>query len=185
MSNRTIHLITGGARSGKSRLAEQLAGQMAESSASQVVYLATATASDAEMQARIEMHQKTRPGHWTLIEEPWYLSQRIDQANQSAEPLILLVDCLTLYLSNWLCGKAPQNWPSEKQAFIQAVRQSQHHLILVSNEVGSGIIPLGQLTRQFVDEAGWLNQSVAQLADQVSLVVAGYPVSVKPDQHKT
>lgn len=173
-----IHLILGGARSGKSRYAEQCAAK-----SSQVVYIATATADDAAMSRRIEHHQQSRPGHWPTIEEPLYLSHcveshLIDAPNKPVPTL--LIDCMTLWLSNWLCGKNLEGWHDERDAFLDAIQRYSGEVIIVSNEVGNGIVPLGELTREFVDQAGWLNQALAKVANEVSLVVAGCPLPLKP-----
>lgn len=170
-----IHLILGGARSGKSRYAEKLAGAFAE----KIIYVATATAGDDEMRQRIQNHQQSRPQTWQLIEEPFNLSQVIKAHDESETTL--LVECMTLWLSNWLCTNDWQNWEAEKQAFIDALVESKANIIIVSNEVGSGIVPMGELSRDFVDQAGWLNQALAQYADKSTLVVAGCPIQIKPD----
>jgi len=167
-----IHLILGGARSGKSRYAEELAS----ASGAAVCVVATATANDDEMRERIERHQAQRPPHWCVVEEPFALA---DAIRAQPENCVVLVDCLTLWLSNWLCSARATEWPAAKKQLLETLQQSRAHLVLVSNEVGSGIIPLGQLSREFADHAGWLNQAIAALADQVTLVVAGLPVSLK------
>lgn len=172
-----IELILGGARSGKSALAEQ----RAEASQFAVTYLATGEAKDAEMAERIAHHQARRPSGWTLIEEPLYLA---DMLRKHAAPgHCLLVDCLTLWLSNLLFAegdKSPgQKFAQEMAALLNALPQLPGHVILVSNEVGLGIIPLGEITRQFVDEAGRLNQRVAAIADRVTFVAAGLPLELK------
>ena len=169
-----IHLITGGARSGKSSYAEQLASMRA-----QVTYVATATACDDEMATRIQRHKKDRPAHWALVEQPFELSSVVNDSSST-----LLIDCLTLYLTNWLCSES--RWPDyeqEKSRFLAALREASEvcprHIFIVTNEVGSGIVPVGELSRRFADEAGWLNQAVAAIADDVTLVVAGCPLAVK------
>lgn len=184
-----IHLILGGARSGKSRYAENLAKNLAADSAQTVTYVATATAGDDEMKARIMHHQQSRPQHWKLVEEPLQLSEVIGMSEEKGmsgavgmSPLndsIILIECMTLWLTNWLCKDNAEAWQMEKENFLSAIRSSTQNIIVVSNEVGSGIVPLGELTRSFVDEAGWLNQALAKIADRVTLVVAGYPVDVK------
>ena len=167
-----IHLVIGGARSGKSHFAETLAKKTADA----VVYIATATAGDDEMKERIAHHQQTRPKEWQLVEETLYLSNIIQQQSNKT----LLIDCMTLWLSNWLCSDQPESWSQEKQKFIHQLVDYKSDIIIVSNEVGSGIIPLGKLNRAFVDQAGWLNQAIAKIANKVTLVVAGLPVSLKP-----
>lgn len=167
-----IHLILGGARSGKSSFAEKLAGSHDRA----VVYIATATADDEEMKQRIAHHQNQRPSDWELIEEPYNLSSVVSQLTENKN--IILIDCLTLWLSNWLCGEKV-SWQSEQKLFLSSLEQSKSEIYIVSNEVGTGIIPMGELTRQFVDRAGWLNQAVAQISSKVTLVVAGLPLILK------
>lgn len=180
-----IELILGGARSGKSALAEQRAA----ASGLAVTYLATAQAGDGEMAQRIAHHQSRRPAHWGLIEEPLHLAAAL--RSHAAPDRCLLVDCLTLWLSNLLFqGRAGQQAEAglaadcpllsgETAALIDTLPTLPGHIILVSNEVGLGIIPLGTVTRLYVDEAGRLNQRVAAVADQVSFVAAGLPLRLK------
>ncbi len=172
-----IHLILGGARSGKSSYAES----EALSSGKAPIYIATATADDKEMKSRIQRHQEHRRSDWHLIEEPLILSHLIE--NYGDKEQIILIDCMTLWVSNWLCKKEQQvdgiEWSVEKERFLLALKNSQKDIIVVSNEVGSGIMPLGELTRDFVDRAGWLNQAIARVADKVTLVVAGIPTPIK------
>lgn len=168
-----IHLVIGGARSGKSTFAESLA-----TNSNDVVYIATATAGDEEMKKRIQHHQQSRPKDWQLIEETLYLSQVIQRESSQT----LLIDCMTLWLTNWLCSDQNENWAQEKHHFIEQLQNYSSDIIIVSNEVGSGIVPLGELSREFVDQAGWLNQALAKVADQVTLVVAGLPIALKTQQ---
>lgn len=164
-------LILGGARSGKSRLAEQRARQ----SGLDCVYIATAQAGDKEMQQRIEQHQQQRHSSWQLVEEPLKLADTLLQWQSPGH--CLLVDCLTLWLSNCL---AQGCWPEQKQALLDALGQLQGHIILVSNETGMGVVPLGALTREFVDQSGFLHQALAQQCQRVTLTVAGLPHTLKP-----
>ena len=166
-----IRLILGGARSGKSRQAEQLA----QASGLEVIYIATAQAQDREMQERINRHRDDRPHHWTTIEEPLQLADAI-LAHQ-APHRCLLIDCLTLWVTNQLLAKADMY--AEREALCAALRNARGDIILVSNETGMGIVPMGELNRRFTDESGWLNQSVAALADQALLMVAGIPMRLK------
>lgn len=168
-----IQLILGGARSGKSSLAESLAEQLDKP----VSYLATATAGDEEMQARIERHQQQRPSHWHLIEEQLALTECIRQ--HSASEGVLLVDCLTLWLSNQLFKTPAGDLDSLRDELCAALQCCNADVILVSNEVGLGVVPMGAVSRQFVDHAGWLNQAVARVADRVVLVSAGLPLLLK------
>ncbi len=165
-------LILGGARSGKSRYAEQLAHPYPE-----VVYIATATAGDAEMQTRITHHQAARPAHWLTVEEPIALAQALQTHAQAGR--VLLVDCLTLWLNNLLCLEDGQRLQSELAAVYAILPHLPGELILVSNETGLGIIPLGELTRRYVDEAGRMHQRLAAQANQVVFMLAGLPHYLK------
>lgn len=166
-----IRLILGGARSGKSRQAEQLA----QASGRDVTYIATAQAYDEEMRARISRHRDERPAHWLTVEEPLQLAATILQ--HQAPDRCLLIDCLTLWVTNQLLAEADMQ--AEREALCAALSNARGEIILVSNETGMGVVPMGELSRRFSDEAGWLNQSAAALADQVVLMVAGIPVPVK------
>jgi adenosylcobinamide kinase/adenosylcobinamide-phosphate guanylyltransferase len=180
-----IELILGGARSGKSALAERRAAE----SGLAVTYIATAQIGDDEMARRIAHHQSRRPAHWGLVEEPLQLATALI-ANAAAERC-LLVDCLTLWLSNLLfAGRAAQQAESgepvdcplfggEIAALMECLPQLPGRVILVTNEVGLGIVPMGASTRLYVDEAGRLNQSIARVADRVTFVAAGLPLELK------
>ncbi len=165
-------LILGGARSGKSALAEKRATQ----SGLEVVYIATAEARDGEMSERIAHHRARRPGHWHCIEEPRQLAAILRQ--QASENRCLLVDCLTLWLSNLLAA-GDEVFEHERGALLQQLPQLPGRIIFVSNEVGLGIVPLGELTRQFCDESGRLHQSIAAACDRVTFVTAGLPMILK------
>ena len=166
-------LILGGVRSGKSRLAEQ----HAMASGLPVTYLATATADDEEMRARIVHHQSQRSAHWQLIEEPLALAQTLQQA--AKENHCVLVDCLTLWLTNLLCVEDEIRMQQEVAALLQILPALPGHIILVSNETGMGVVPLGELTRRYCDEAGRLHQAIAAHCDKVILTVAGLPLTLK------
>ena len=166
-------LILGGVRSGKSRLAERLALE----SRLPVTYIATATGDDAEMRARIAAHQERRPDHWQVVEEPLQLASVITQ--HAREERCLLVDCLTLWLTNWLLHPETTRLDAERAAFLSALSQATGKLILVSNETNMGVIPMGELSRRYCDEAGQLHQAVAQCCDQVVLTAAGLPLVLK------
>ncbi|MDA1172624.1 MAG: bifunctional adenosylcobinamide kinase/adenosylcobinamide-phosphate guanylyltransferase [Proteobacteria bacterium] len=171
-----MQLILGGARSGKSRLAEQIAQQLAQP----VVYVATAQALDGEMQARIQHHQQQRPEDWGLCEEPTYLAEqllKLDRPNQT-----ILVDCLTLWMSNLLMHTDPGLQVQECQKLLDVVGSLQSELILVSNETGLGVVPMGQISRRFVDETGRLHQQLGQIATKVVFCVAGFPMILKGEQ---
>lgn len=170
-----IEFILGGARSGKSTLAERKAA----ASALAVTYIATADpvdlADDKEMLARIAHHRAQRPVEWLLVEEPVYLATLLKTL--AAPDKLLLVDCLTLWLSNLL---HKDEVLKETQALLDTLPTLPGHIILVSNEVGMGIVPLGELTRRYVDEAGRLHQRIAAIADSVTFVAAGIPLQLKP-----
>ena len=170
-------LILGGARSGKSACAERLAEQRGLD----VTYIATAQVYDDEFAARIRHHQERRPPHWALVEEPHYLAQAL-QAN-AAEQRCIIVDCLTLWLAQWICNDcnppAESSWQAERAALLELLPSLPGQIILVSNEVGMGIVPLGEINRRFQDEQGRLNQAVATVSDQVYFVAAGLPLKLK------
>lgn len=175
MMTMSKQLILGGARSGKSAYAEQQALQQASEQHQQLYYIATATVgTDQEMLVRIEQHQQQRDKCWQLIEAPLDLAAVIKRYDSPEH--CLLIDCLTLWLTNALMNNT---WPEAKQDFLQALSASQASIYMVSNEVGSGIVPLGELSRQFVDESGWLHQELAASCEQVTLVVAGLPLALK------
>ncbi len=168
-------LIIGGARSGKSSLAERLALNANKS----VVYIATANAelNDTEMANRIHHHQQRRPKHWACVETTIGLAKQIQIAD-SPETCIL-VDCLTLWLSNCLLDSNRQLWPEQKQALIDTLATTKADIIFVGNEVGLGIVPIGEANRRFIDENGFLHQSVASLCDRVIMTAAGLPLVFK------
>ncbi|MCG3864767.1 MULTISPECIES: bifunctional adenosylcobinamide kinase/adenosylcobinamide-phosphate guanylyltransferase [unclassified Photobacterium] len=167
-------LILGGARSGKSCLAEQLA----EQSGLIVKYIATATTCDSEMAERIQRHQQQRPSQWMLIEEPYDLATVIREHGNNQT--CLLIDCLTLWLNNCLFQPIGHySWEDAKAEFLQAISQAKGRIILVSNEVGQGIVPLGEVSRRFVDESGWLHQAIAKQSARVIFVTAGIPQVLK------
>jgi adenosylcobinamide kinase/adenosylcobinamide-phosphate guanylyltransferase len=172
-----IELVLGGARSGKSRYAEQ----QAINSGLPVYYLATAEAGDAEMQARIAHHQQRRPAEWQTLEEPIQLAAAIRQ--HTGPDVCVLVDCLTLWLSNVLFdrhGNIQENqFATQRTALLDALRECNGRVIMVSNEVGLGLVAADAMTRRFVDEAGFLHQDLAQICDRVVLVTAGLPQQLK------
>jgi adenosylcobinamide kinase / adenosylcobinamide-phosphate guanylyltransferase len=166
-----ITLVLGGARSGKSRYAERLI----ESAAAGGTYCATAEAGDSEMAERIAAHRARRGPFWRTVEVPLELAPAI--AAEAAPHRPLLVDCLTLWLSNlFLTGRPPE---PEAAALSQILRNAAGPVVLVANEVGMGLVPETLLGRTFRDAAGWLNQEVAALADRVVFVVAGLPLVLK------
>lgn len=168
-------LILGGARSGKSALAEQRAVQ----SGLAVTYIATAAAGDGEMAERITHHRRRRPADWHLVEEPLQLARVLSE--QASTDRCLVVDCLTLWLSNLLAHDPPDEarFSDERTALLELLPQLPGRVILVSNEVGLGIVPLGALTRRFCDESGRLHQALAAVCDRVTFVTAGLPMTLK------
>jgi len=180
----TRTLILGGARSGKSRHAEALAA----ASGKRVVYVATAQANDAEMSARIAMHRRQRDPNWQTLEESILLGDVIRCYGNEGN--VILIDCLTLWLSNLLFydGRAypeigtiepPEKFHQQRADLLQALEEAKGDVILVSNEVGNGIVPSGAISRWFVDEAGRLHQEIAAICDKAMLIVAGLPLSLK------
>ncbi len=165
-------LILGGARSGKSALAECRAAE----AGLEVVYIATAEAGDGEMAARIQRHRSDRPDDWRTVEEPLALAAVLRA--EAGEGRLLLVDCLTLWLSNLLAA-GDERFEAERAALLEALPGLPGHIIMVSNEVGLGIVPMGELSRRFVDEAGRLHQALAPLCEAVTFVAAGLPLKLK------
>lgn len=166
-------LILGGARSGKSALAEKWARE----SGLAVTYIATATAGDEEMAKRIAHHRARRPADWQLLEEPLHLASSL--ASHAAPGRCLIVDCLTLWLNNLLASENEALLRAEREALLAGLTDLPGSIVFVSNEVGMGIVPLGELTRRFCDEAGRLHQDLAQVCDQVVFVAAGLPLVLK------
>jgi len=166
-------LILGGARSGKSRLAETLAVD----TALPVIYVATSQPQDGEMNARVALHRQRRPGHWGLIEEPIELARVLRE--HAVADRCLLVDCLTLWLTNLLMLEDPQRLALERDHLLETLATLPGEIIFVSNETGLGVVPLGELTRRYVDEAGWLHQALAERCQRVVLTVAGLPLTLK------
>jgi len=171
MTRPGLVLVLGGARSGKSRHAESLCAR----SGLEPVYLATATAGDAEMAARIERHRQERGAAWTTVEEPLELAAALRRCRSHQR--IVLVECLTLWLSNLMVAERPVE--PAVDALLAELGQERGPVVLVSNEVGLGVVPMNALARRFVDDAGRLHQRLAALADRVVLLVAGLPLMVK------
>ena len=169
-----IDFILGGARSGKSALAEQRAQVYSDKNK---IYIATAQAYDSEMRDRIAHHRRQRSQDWTVVEEPIELAKEIKKYDDPRN--IILVDCLTLWMSNllmldsWETGKAKIGELMVNLPYLKAKN------ILVSNETGLGVVPVGQLIRQFVDESGRLHQQIGKIADRVTFCVAGFPMILK------
>lgn len=170
---RRVILVTGGARSGKSSYAEQCARNLGE----RLVYIATAEPNDQEMAQRIAEHRKRRGNEWITIEEPIEIPAAL--VAQSGKTDCALVDCITLWLSNLLMRHEQKDAQEKVEELINSFGVLDFHLLLVTNEVGWGIVPDNALARQFRDLAGWTNQRIAAVADQVILMVAGAPLTVK------
>lgn len=166
-------LILGGARSGKSALAERRARESGLS----ITYIATATAGDEEMAARIAHHRERRPDAWRLVEEPLSLAAVLHA--HAAENHGIIVDCLTLWLTNLLLADDVSLLERERSALLQLLPSLPGQIVLVSNEVGLGIVPLGELSRRFADEAGRLHQQLAACCERVTFVAAGLPLTLK------
>ncbi|MDU0810977.1 MAG: bifunctional adenosylcobinamide kinase/adenosylcobinamide-phosphate guanylyltransferase [Burkholderia sp.] len=175
-----LTFILGGIRSGKSAYAEQLAIE----SGYPVTYIATAYADDDELAERIERHQVRRPANWNYVHEPIELAYRLRKLDHIHT--CVLIDCLTLWLANLLCPRQKRDIPlntAQYKAYANELETalciSSTKLIIVSNEIGLGVIPNGNITRWYVDELGELNQRIAKLAMRVILVIAGLPISIK------
>ncbi|HTH75338.1 MAG TPA: bifunctional adenosylcobinamide kinase/adenosylcobinamide-phosphate guanylyltransferase [Trinickia sp.] len=185
MTTPDLTFVLGGARSGKSRHAESLALALAAARQSNVTYIATARqASDAEFAARIAHHRARRPAHWRVVEADVDLAGAISLADDGRT--CLLVDCLTLWLVNLISpvdgeeeAGIPGHWEPRIDALETALAQARGPVIVVSNEIGMGVVPLGAMTRRYVDELGRLNQRIAALARDVTLMVAGLPMALK------
>ena len=172
-------LVLGGARSGKSRYAESLAG-------AEKFYIATAQAFDAEMQARIAAHRAQRGQGWQTFEAPLDVADQLQALD--ARGRFILIDCLTLWISNLMHAKRDVGAEVEKLCHMLELAKAK--VVLVSNEVGQGIVPENALARAFRDQQGFANQRLAQAVDEVVLVVAGLPMVLKkarrkPDSGKT
>ena len=177
-------LVTGGVRSGKSSFAESLAGRLGK----KIIFIATAQALDKEMKERIAQHRSTRPRHWKTVEEPYRVQQIIQENGPRMD--VVLVDCLTLLVSNLMQDYREEN-DNQKladrilQTVDEIIRESlrcQSTVIVVSNEVGMGLVPANPQGRFFRDVLGKANQRIAVQADRVYLLVAGIPVQVKGKQ---
>ena len=171
-------VVLGGARAGKSSFALRLAKQQAN----RVCFIATAQALDDDMTRRIARHREERPPHWTTIEEPYQLD---DALRQAVESELVIVDCLTLFVSNWMLRLEDEDRGEEaiqniSETFLARRRAQRQTVICVSNEVGLGIIPETRLGRTFRDLLGRVNQQFAGAADEVYLLTAGLPLQLKP-----
>lgn len=179
-------LILGGQKSGKSRRAEALAqAWLTTGEGRSACLLATGQAYDTEMQTRIARHQRDRarrvPGMQT-VEVPWDLAGAVRARSQPDG--LLVIDCLTMWLTNWImpaqpASELPRQWPAQRDAFIAALAEAPGPVVIVGNEIGLGVIPLGSEVRAFVDALGTLNQQVARVCSRVTLVCAGLPLVLK------
>ncbi|XQW85630.1 bifunctional adenosylcobinamide kinase/adenosylcobinamide-phosphate guanylyltransferase [Thalassotalea piscium] len=182
-----IHLVMGGARSGKSSFAEQCVLTQSQLTKTGIAYIATATAFDSGMEQRIARHQQQRADQpWQLIECPNDLADCIENLTDDK---VYLVECLTLWLSNMLLN-ATRLYDEDYVAIdhylhqqvdelVRVLSQTTIEIVLVSNEVGQGVVPLGEINRVFVDHMGWLNQAIAKLADKVDFICAGIATPLK------
>lgn len=166
-------LILGGVRSGKSRLAEQRAND----SGLDVVYVATAEVRDEEMRRRVAEHQARRPGDWRSVEAGRNLAAVLRREAQARR--CVLVDCLTLWLTQLLCAADETLLRREVDALLEVLPTLPGHIIMVGNETNMGVVPMGELSRRYCDEAGRLHQAVAQCCERVTLTVAGLPLNLK------
>jgi adenosylcobinamide kinase/adenosylcobinamide-phosphate guanylyltransferase len=181
---RERHLLLGGARSGKTAHAISLAKSLSTQKKIDVTYVATAQPLDAEMRHRISLHRAERPATWHTLEAPGSLAQAV--AMLPADHIVV-IDCMTLWLSNALLqdfrDDAPTaalpTWERERADFLQWLNATNNPVLLISNEVGAGIVPLSAVSRRFQDEQGRLNQALAAICEQVTLVVAGIAVPIK------
>jgi adenosylcobinamide kinase/adenosylcobinamide-phosphate guanylyltransferase len=181
------HLVVGGARSGKTQAALHHALEWSRREQFGVTYVSTAEALDDEMRARIARHRAERPATWHTIEAPRQLAAALSRI---AQPAIVIVDCITLWLSNALLRDFDESephadlpvWDRERESLLALLEGYNGVIILVSNEVGSGIVPMAALSRRFQDEQGRLNQQLARLCDRVTLVVAGIEMPLKGEQ---
>ncbi len=172
---KSVTLVLGGVRSGKSRFAQELAVHCQH-----VTFVATAERhEDAEMHAKIERHRAERPSFWTTIEEPLHLASILEQAGQESD--CVLIDCLTLFAANLLEAHSTDPFAEKQEidALCRSLRSCPASVILVSNEVGSGVVPAYPSGRRFRDLVGEINQRVAATADTVLLMVAGLPFPLK------
>ena len=181
-------LVLGGARSGKSTYAQRLAGEIAAGSG-RVAYVATGVTCDDEMRARVEQHRCSRPSGWATIEAPTEVAQVIQRAGE--EYAVVIVDCLTTLITNWLAERGQLEEPTESMIelekavlgqvgeLVRAAGEARATVIVVSNEVGLGIVPSFKAGRVFRDLAGLANQFIAREADEVYVMWAGIPQKVK------
>ena len=184
-----IILVTGGARSGKSTFAEKLASKINKDTNTKKAYIATAEIFDDEMKQRVKLHQSRRGEDWQTFEAPFNAEIAIEEANKISN--VILFDCLTIYLSNFLCSfenlddldKINVKLKIVVEKLITSAQNIDGTIIFVTNEVGAGIVPENKLARVYRDCAGIANQMIASVADEVYLVVAGISVNLKNIQY--
>ncbi|MFC4766499.1 bifunctional adenosylcobinamide kinase/adenosylcobinamide-phosphate guanylyltransferase [Effusibacillus consociatus] len=189
MNKRKLILVIGGSRSGKSRFAEQYCTKVQQATGLPVTYLATCPKIDSELEQRIAAHIERRPAEWGCIEETADVANRIRELDETAG--VLLLDCLSLLLNNWMWDKESQGQAaplSEKEVLeltrdlIEACRNYPHPVVVVTSEVGAGIVPESKLLRQYRDYLGLMNQLFAGESDAVYALIAGIPVNLKEIQ---
>lgn len=169
-----IYFVLGGIRSGKSKYAEERICAERQNK----LYIATAAILDEEMQERVGIHKKRRNADWKTIEEQVKIAEIITKPDICGSlPDIILVDCLTVWLANLFHYKIDISQKTDE--FLYALTNTKTDVVLVSNEVGQGIIPDNEMARKFCDEAGILHQKVASIVDEVVLVTAGIPIKIK------
>ena len=172
-----VTLVLGGARSGKSGYGESLVERHAEATGGAMVYLATATAGDPEMAARIASHCGRRDNRWTTVEEPVELAAALARADAPGDAV--LVDCLTLWVSNLMAEG--RDVAAESTHLVESLDGLDGSVVFVANEVGLGVVPDNAMAREFRDHAGRLNQDMARRADRVVFLAAGLPLALKGD----
>jgi len=175
-------LLVGGARAGKSTYAMRLAQDGERASGDEICFIATAQGLDEDMTRRIARHRAERPAHWRTIEEPYQIDEALRQASEAR---IVILDCLTLFVSNWLMRHEDEHECEQfvrriTRNFLAVARTRQQTIICVSNEVGLGVVPDTNLGRVFRDLLGRVNQEFAAAADEVYLLIAGLPLQLKP-----
>ena len=181
--DKRLILFLGGARAGKSAQALRLARERERVSGTEVCFIATAQGLDEDMEARIARHQMERPAHWRTIEEPYHLNEALRQTGDTG---VVVVDCLTLFVSNWLlreedehqCERVVRQITGD---FLEMAQSRRQTIICVSNEVGLGVVPETRLGRIFRDLLGRVNQDFSQTVDEVYLLVAGLSLQLKPN----
>jgi len=179
MASGKIILITGGSRGGKSRYALSLADNISGTK----VFLATAEPLDEFMKKKIQNHQEERKGEFLTIEEPVYLAKAIKTMNTN--PSLIVIDCLTVWVNNLLhyLANDKKKIRGEIDNFLQTIKESSADIIMVTNEIGLGVIPENPLVRDFIDELGLLNQKISEFADEVIFMVSGIPQKIKGETY--